>query len=154
MTPWLGSMAECSSCPVESSGQDSPITQAAYLRCALQVGWVYLSLVLELWLLLSGQWEVFYPGQSVARTGYDHWPPTIAIHEGSAVQGQGSSAGHCLYLSIHWLCWPWSFPGSAGKGQPQTLFCLGSSWLSYKAPWDGCCLCWTRRFPGKAKLWI
>ena len=64
-----------------------------------------------------------YPGQSAARTGCDHWPPNSALHGGSAVQGQGGAAP-VWSVAVHWVCWPWGFPGGAGQGQPLPVSCL------------------------------
>ena len=77
LTPYLGSVAWCSMCPVGSSGTASPITQAGYWRYTLQIGWVHPPLVVEPLLLLAGQWEGFIQArqlQGLAVTT-DYQPP-------------------------------------------------------------------------------
>ena len=37
------------------------------------------------------------------------------------------------YVAIHWVWWPWGFPGGASQGQPSPVFCSGPPGLSYKA---------------------
>ena len=65
-----------------------------------------------------------YPGQSAARTGCDHWPPTSTICGGSAVQGQGGGAPKWS-VAVHWVYRLWGFLSGAGQGQPQLCFALG-----------------------------
>ena len=67
-----------------------------------------------------------YPGQSAARIGCDHLPPISALH----VQGQGSGAP-MWSVAVHWVRWPWGFPGGAGQAQPPPVFCLGPPCLSW-----------------------
>ena len=51
--------------------------------------WAEYTLLLLLSLVAVGRsMGGIYPGQSAARTSYDHCPPTSALHGGSAVQGQ------------------------------------------------------------------
>ena len=59
MTSCLGSVAENSRCPVGSSGIALPVTQAGYSRCVFCVSWAHPPTLVQLWLLLAGQWEGF-----------------------------------------------------------------------------------------------
>ena len=72
-----------------------------------------------------------YPGQLAARIGCDHLLPTPALHEGSAVQGQSDRAP-TWSVAVHWVHWPWGFPGGPGQGQLPPVFCLEPSSMSYK----------------------
>ena len=65
-----------------------------------------------------------YPGQSAERIDSDHQPPTSALCGGSAVQGQVSGA-LTSSVAVHWVLWPWAFPGGAGQGQPTSVFAQG-----------------------------
>ena len=47
------------------------------------------------------------------------------------MQGQGAGAP-TWSVAVHWVHWPWGFPGSAGQGQPPPVFCLGPPCLSLK----------------------
>ena len=48
---------------------------------------------------------------------------------------QGHSGGSTMMWSVavHWVCWPWDFPGGAGQGHLPPVFCLGLPCLSSKA---------------------
>ena len=64
-----------------------------------------------------------YPGQSVARTGCDHWPWTSTLHGGSAVQGQDGGAPMWLII-VHRVRRVWGLLGGAAQLSP--LLC--SAW--------------------------
>ena len=68
---------------------------------------------------VGGSMGVIYPVQSAARG-----PSTSTLCEGSAEQGQGGQAP-VWSVAVHWVHWPFSFPGGAGQGQPTPVLCPG-----------------------------
>ena len=40
------------------------------------------------------------------------------------MQGQGGGA-LIWSVTVHWVYWPWGFPGGASQSQPQPVFCPG-----------------------------
>ena len=40
------------------------------------------------------------------------------------MQGQGGDV-LTWSVAVHWVHWPWGFPGGAGQGQHPSVFCLG-----------------------------
>ena len=47
------------------------------------------------------------------------------------MQGQGGGAPKWS-VTVHWVHWPWDFPGGAGQDQPPLVFCPGLPFLSHK----------------------
>ena len=126
VTPYLGSVASRSRCPIGSSGIDSPITQAWYSRCTLHEGLVHPPLLVEPWFLLADQWEGFTQASQLQGLAVTI-SSTSALHGGSAMQGQGGGAP-TWSVAVHWVCWPWCFPGGTGQGQfsPHLCFAWGT----------------------------
>ena len=90
-----------------------------------------LLLIVEPWLLLADQWEGFAQAsqlQGLAVTTYHQPPPSGE----SAVERQSGGALKWS-VAIHLLLTVWSFPGDAGQGQLQPVFCPGPPSVSYKA---------------------
>ena len=90
-----------------------------------------LLLIVEPWLLLADQWEGFAQAsqlQGLAVTTYHQPPPSGE----SAVERQSGGALKWS-VAIHWVYWPWGFPGGAGPGQSPPVLCTGTYCLSYKA---------------------
>ena len=73
-----------------------------------------------------------YLGWLAIRIGCDNLALTSALHGGSAVQGQ-DDVTQMWSVAVHWVHWPWGFPGGAGQGQPPSVFSLEPPCMSYKA---------------------
>ena len=47
------------------------------------------------------------------------------------MQGQAGGAPTWSVV-VHWVCWPWGFPGGTGQDQPPPVSCPEPPCLNYK----------------------